>query len=162
LTALFIPFVFVAELLAIAVLFIAPIKLSIPLILVVIAAVEEVAKSVHVYAGFESGRFDRSAKTALLLGAVSGLGFFLAEKATAIAQVVGLPDLALGEAALQPAGVTPSTTLLLLAGPLVLHTVTAGISALGARKRLRWYLVSLLAATAVHAAYNFGVVTLYG
>ncbi|TQQ80048.1 ABC transporter permease [Halonotius terrestris] len=162
LTALFLPFVFVAELLAIAVLFIAPIELSIPLILVVIAAVEEVAKSIHVFAGFESDRFDRSATTALLLGAVSGVGFFIAEKFTVIAQVVGLPDLALGEAALQPAGVTPSTTLLLLAGPLVLHTVTAGISALGARRDFRWYLVALTAATVVHAAYNFGVVTLYG
>ena len=164
LTALFLPFVFIAELLAIAVLFVLPIEVSIPLLLVVIAAVEEVAKSIHIFAGFESDRFDRSASTALVLGAASGVGFFVAEKFTAVAQLVGLPDLQLGQAALQPAGIgiAPSTTLLLLAGPLVLHTVTAGISALGARKRLRWYLVSLVAATAIHAAYNLGVVTLYG
>ncbi|RJX45274.1 PrsW family intramembrane metalloprotease [Halonotius aquaticus] len=164
LTALFLPFVFIAELLAIAVLFVLPIEVSIPLMLVVIAAVEEVAKSVHVFAGFESDRFDRSVRTALLLGIASGIGFFVAEKFTAVAQLVGLPNLQLGEAALQPAGIgiTPSTSLLLLAGPLVLHTVTAGVAALGARKNLRWYLVSLVAATAIHAAYNFGVVTLYG
>jgi len=164
LTALFLPFVFIAELLAIAVLFVLPIEVSIPLLLVVIAAVEEVAKSIHIFAGFESDRFDRSVPTALLLGAASGVGFFVAEKFTAVAQLVGLPDLQLGQAALQPAGIgiAPSTTLLLLAGPLVLHTVTAGVSALGARTRLRWYLVSLVAATAIHAAYNLGVVTLYG
>ncbi|TQQ79020.1 ABC transporter permease subunit [Halonotius roseus] len=164
LTALFLPLVFIAELLAIAVLFVLPIEVSIPLLLVVIAAVEEVAKSIHIFAGFESDRFDRSASTALVLGAASGVGFFVAEKFTVVAQLVGLPDLQLGQAALQPAGIgiTPSTTLLLLAGPLVLHTVTAGVSALGARKRLRWYLVSLVAATAIHAAYNLGVVTLYG
>jgi ABC-type Na+ efflux pump permease subunit len=164
LTALFLPFVFIAELLAIAVLFVLPIEVSIPLILVVIAAVEEVAKSIHMFAGFESDRFDRSVRTALVLGIASGIGFFVAEKFTVVAQLVGLPGLQLGEAALQPAGigVTPSTSLLLLAGPLVLHTVTAGVAALGARKKLRWYLVSLVAATAIHAAYNFGVVTLYG
>ena len=164
LTALFLPFVFIAELLAIAVLFVLPIEVSIPLILVVIAAVEEVAKSIHVFAGFESDRFDRSVRTALVLGIASGIGFFVAEKFTVVAQLVGLPSLQLGEAALQPAGigVTPSISLLLLAGPLVLHTVSAGVAALGARKKLRWYLVSLVAATAIHAAYNFGVVTLYG
>jgi len=164
LTALFLPFVFIAELLAIAVLFVLPIEVSIPLMLVVIAAVEEVAKSIHVFAGFESDRFGRSVRTALLLGIASGIGFFVAEKFTVVAQLVGLPSLQLGEAALQPAGIgiTPSTSLLLVAGPLVLHTVTAGVAALGARKKLRWYLVSLVAATAIHAAYNFGVVSLYG
>jgi ABC-type Na+ efflux pump permease subunit len=164
LTALFLPFVFIAELLAIAVLFVLPIEVSIPLLLVVIAAVEEVAKSIHIFAGFESDRFDRSVSAALLVGLASGIGFFIAEKFTAVAQLVGLPDLQLGEAALQPAGIgiTPSTTLLLLAGPLVLHTVTAGVSALGARKQPRWYLLALVAATVIHAAYNLGVVSLYG
>ena len=160
--ALTIPFVFVAELLAIAVLFVMPIELSVPLILVVIAAIEEVAKSLHIYAGIERDRFDRSIRTAILLGGLSGVGFFLGEKFTAIAQVVGLPDLVLGQAAFTPAGVTPASTLALLVAPLVLHTVTAAISALGARRNWRWYLVAMAVATAVHAAYNFGVVSLYG
>jgi len=162
LSALFIPFVFIAELLAIAVLFVLPIELSVPLLLVVIAAIEEVAKSIHIYAGFESDRFARSGRLALVLGAVSGVGFFLAEKFTAVAQVVGLPELAIGQAAFTPAGITPSTTLALLAAPLVLHVVTAGISALGAQRNVRWYLVALAVATVVHAGYNFGVVSIYG
>jgi len=160
-SALMIPFVFIAELLAIAVLFVLPIEVSIPIILVTIAAIEEVAKSIHIYAGFESDRFGRSTKMALLLGALSGIGFFVAEKFTAISQVVGLPELALGEATLTPAGVTPTATLALLAAPLALHVVTAAISALGAKRDLRWYLGALLVATLVHAAYNFAVVTIY-
>jgi ABC-type Na+ efflux pump permease subunit len=162
LSALSIPFVFIAELLAIAVLFVLPVDVSVPLILVVIAGIEEVAKSIHIYAGFESDRFSRSTKMALILGAMSGFGFFVGEKFTAIAQVVGLPDLVLGEAAFTPAGVTPTATLALLLAPLVLHTVTAGISALGAKRNMRWYLVALVVATVVHAAYNFGVVSIYG
>jgi ABC-type Na+ efflux pump permease subunit len=162
LSALSIPFVFIAELLAIAVLFVLPVDVSVPLILVVIAGIEEVAKSIHIYAGFESDRFGRSTKVALILGAMSGLGFFVGEKFTAIAQVVGLTDLVLGEAAFTPAGVTPTATLGLLLAPLILHTVTAGISALGAKRNMRWYLVALVVATVVHAAYNFGVVSIYG
>jgi len=161
-SALTIPFVFIAELLAIAVLFVMPVDLSVPLILVVIAAIEEVAKSIHIYAGFESDRFGRSTKMALLLGGLSGLGFFVGEKFTVIAQVVGLPELVLGQATLTPSGVTPSATAVLFFAPLVLHAVTAAISALGAKKNLRWYLLAMLVATVVHAAYNFGVVSIYG
>ena len=161
-SALMIPFVFVAELLAIAVLFVVPIELSIPIILIVMAAIEEIAKSIHIYAGFESDRFGRSTKMAMVLGAMSGLGFFVGEKFTAIAQLVGLPDLTLGSAALTPAGVTPAATLGLLAAPLVLHVVTAAISSLGAKRDLRWYLGALVVATLVHAAYNFTVVSIYG
>jgi hypothetical protein len=129
---------------------------------VVIAAIEEVAKSIHIYAGFESDRFGRSTKMALLLGGLSGLGFFVGEKFTVIAQVVGLPELVLGQATLTPSGVTPSATAVLFFAPLVLHAVTAAISALGAKKNLRWYLLAMLVATVVHAAYNFGVVSIYG
>jgi len=162
LTALFVPFVFVFELLGVAVLFILPISISVPAILVIVAVVEEIAKSIHIYAGFENDRFDRSAATAARLGVVSGVGFFVAEKFTVVAQAVGLPGLELGRAALRPAGVTPSTGLLLLLGPLALHTVTTGLSALGARRNLRSYVVALLAAVAIHVGYNFGVVQLYG
>ena len=56
LSALAIPFVFVAELLAVALLFALPFGVSIPVLLVAIAGIEEVAKSVHLYAGFEIGR----------------------------------------------------------------------------------------------------------
>ncbi|WP_259536528.1 PrsW family intramembrane metalloprotease [Halalkaliarchaeum sp. AArc-CO] len=167
LTAVFIPFVFVAELLAVAVLFALPIAVSIPLLLVVIALIEEVAKSVHVYAGFVDDRLEVSVPSALAVGAASGIGFFLAEKGTVVVQLVGLPELSLGRAAFGPAGVAgtgqlPWTVLLaLLLAPLGLHVVTAVISALGAHRNRRLYAVALAIATLVHAGYNFGVVTFY-
>ncbi|WP_380678134.1 PrsW family intramembrane metalloprotease [Salinigranum sp. GCM10025319] len=166
LSALSIPFVFVAELLGVAVLFALPISVSIPLILVVVALVEEVAKSLHVLAGFEKGRFEPSVGSALALGTASGAGFFLGEKATAVVQLVGLPQLAVGRAAFAPAGTIGVEALPLalglLAAPLVLHAVTASLSALGARGGFYPYLAGLGAAVVVHTTYNLTVVTLLG
>ncbi|WP_119821736.1 ABC transporter permease [Halalkaliarchaeum desulfuricum] len=167
LTALFVPFVFVAELLAVAVLFALPIAVSIPLLLVVIALIEEIAKSVHVYAGFADDRLEASVSSALAVGTASGIGFFLAEKGTVVVQLVGLPELTLGRAAFGPSGVAgigelPWAFLLaLLLAPLALHVVTAVVSALGARRNRRLYAIALVVATLIHAGYNFGVVTLY-
>jgi ABC-type Na+ efflux pump permease subunit len=159
-SALWMPFVFIAELLAVAVLFVLPVDISIPLLLVVVAAVEEVAKSVHVFAAFRGPFADsRTARTALVLGALSGLGFFLAEKATAVVQLVGLPDLAVGQAAFGPVGLGVPGAAALLVAPLVLHCVTAAASALGAARSRGAYLGTLVVAVGVHAAYNLAVVS---
>ena len=163
LSALAIPFVFIVELLAIAVLFVLPVDVSIPLLLLVVAGVEEVAKSVHVYAGFENEFTDRrTLRTALVLGSLSGLGFFLGEKLTAVVQFVGLPDLALGQAAFTPVGIGSAAALGLLVAPLVLHATTTSIAALGASRSRNWYLAALVPATLIHAAYNFAVVSVLG
>jgi ABC-type Na+ efflux pump permease subunit len=162
LSALSIPFVFIAELLAIAVLFVLPGSVSVPLLLVVVATVEEVAKSVHVYAGFRGPFADRRTdRVALLLGALSGLGFFVGEKFTAIVQFVGLPDLELGRAAFASVGDGPTLVvgLLLLLAPLALHATTTGVAALGARRGRTAYLAALVPAIGIHAAYNLAVVT---
>ncbi|RLM53692.1 ABC transporter permease [Halobellus sp. Atlit-31R] len=162
LSGLSIPFVFVAELLAIAVLFALPVSLTVPLLLVVVALVEELAKSLHVYAVFESDTFPRTRRVALVLGALSGLGFFVGEKFTAVAQVVGLPELALGQAAFATSGIGVFSAAGLLVAPLVLHVVTAGITALGAKRDRRWYAVAFLASVLVHTAYNLTVVSRLG
>jgi ABC-type Na+ efflux pump permease subunit len=159
LSGLAIPFVFVAELLAVAVLYALPVALSVPVVLVVVALVEEVAKSVHVYAGFENGRFPPGVGSAALVGGLSGLGFFVGEKATAVVQLVGLPELTLGRAAFATAGVGPVDAAALLLAPLALHTVTASVSALGARRDLTSYGVALVVATLLHTAYNLAVVS---
>jgi ABC-type Na+ efflux pump permease subunit len=160
LTALLIPFVFVLELLAVAFLF-ALGELSIPLVLVAVAVIEEVAKSLHVYASFEHGRFERTARAGLLVGAISGVGFFLAEKLTAIAQAVGLDAVPTGEAALRTGliqGADPVVLLVAsLALPLLLHVVTAAISAAGASRSRRAYAAALAVAIAVHLAYNLAI-----
>ncbi|AGN01050.1 sodium ABC transporter permease [Salinarchaeum sp. Harcht-Bsk1] len=160
-TALFIPFVFVLELLAVAVLFALPLAVSLPAILVLVAVVEEVAKSLHVFAAFEHDRFDRALPTALGLGLASGAGFFLAEKATHAIQLVGLDQLEVGQAAFAPStGVGPALAVALFLAPLVLHGVTAAISAVGASENAKTYGSALAVAILVHAGYNLGVILL--
>jgi ABC-type Na+ efflux pump permease subunit len=161
-TAALLPFVFVLELLAIALLF-ALGELSIPLVLVAVAVVEEVGKSLHVYAGYVHDRFERTLRVGLVVGVLSGVGFFLAEKLTVLAQLVGLPNIQTGQAALQ-GGIIQGTSPLLLLGvslllPLLLHTVTASISAVGASRSRRAYVAALGVAIAVHLAYNWTVFT---
>jgi len=158
LTAALLPFVFVLELLAIAVLF-ALGELSVPLILVVVAVVEELAKSLHVYAAYVHGRFDRRLRTALILGAFSGVGFFLAEKLTLIAQLVGLPELQAGRAGL---GIGLLSGLAFLLAPLALHVVTAAVSAVGASRGRRRYALALGVAVGIHLLYNYAVVMVLG
>jgi len=169
-TAVLIPFVFVVQLLAIALLFPLggftgglPVELSVFFVLVIVAVVEEFGKSLHIYAAYEHGRFPRATKTALLLGVASGVGFFLAEKIALLAQLVGLEELRVGEAGLQGGVVTDPTSSVLVLGlfllaPLALHVVTAAISAVGASRDKRSYLVAVVAAMAVHFLYNFTVV----
>ncbi|MFC6865386.1 ABC transporter permease [Halomicroarcula sp. GCM10025817] len=168
------PFVVVAELVAIAFLFVLDSvslnvfgtnqTLGVLLILGVVAVVEEVAKSLHVYAGYDAARYERTVRSALGLGALSGLGFFLAEKGLLIARLSDLESLSIGQAALQgatpPAGVPLwAVALLFLLAPLVLHTVTAALSAVGATRGRTGYLAGLGAAVVVHFAYNLTVVT---
>ncbi|EMA64107.1 ABC transporter permease [Halorubrum distributum JCM 13561] len=164
LTACTIPFVFVAELLAVAVLFALPVTVSIPVLLVTIAFIEEVAKSVGLYAGFERGVFERTDRVALAVGLASGTGFFLAEKATAVVQAVGLTDLFLGRAAFADvaglSGLPPLALAALFFAPLVLHATATSVAALGARRGRTAYALALTLATLGHAAYNVGVVSL--
>jgi RsiW-degrading membrane proteinase PrsW (M82 family) len=150
--------VFVVELLAIATLF-ALGEVSVPLILVVVAVVEEVAKSLHVYAASVHSRFERRARTALVVGALSGVGFFLGEKITLLAQLVGLPELQVGQAGLQ-IGLLPGLAFLL--APLALHVVTAAFSSLGTLRGRRGYALGLGVAIVVHLAYNYTVVIALG
>jgi len=158
-TALLLPFVLVAELLAIAMLF-ALQGLSIPLVLIAVAIIEEVAKSLHVYAGYVHNRFDDGVRTALTVGAFSGLGFFVAEKGTLIARLGDLQGLQIGRAGLEQAALLNPLLLSFLVAPLLLHVLTASISALGARRDRRSYAAALVVAMLVHAAYNLTVVRL--
>jgi ABC-type Na+ efflux pump permease subunit len=164
-TALLVPFVFVAELLAVATLFAIPVAVSIPLLLSVVAVIEELAKSVPVLAGYEHARYGRSLRSAVVAGSFSGLGFFLGEKLALVVQLVGLPQLQVGRAAFASAGVVdagPVVLVALLLAPLALHAGTAALSAVGASRGRRPYLVALTGAILVHLAYNLTVVGALG
>ena len=158
--ALLVPFVFVAELLAVAVLFALPVGLSIPLIFGTIAVIEELAKGLPICAGYVHARYGRTPAVALAVGAASGVGFFLAEKITLAIQFVGLPGLAVADAAFQTGLGTgdPALVVVLALAPLVLHVVTATLTALGASRGRRLFVVGLCTAVLVHLAYNVAVV----
>ncbi|MFB6162698.1 MAG: PrsW family intramembrane metalloprotease [Halococcoides sp.] len=163
LSAALIPFVFVAELIGVAALF--PVSLSYPtlavaLVLVVVALIEECAKSIHLYAGVVHDRYASTRRSAVAIGTASGLGFFLAEKFVLIVALVGGETPAVQEAALVTGGVPQSVPLLVgfLLAPLALHAGTATLSALGAIRGRRAYAVGYALAVGVHLAYNLVVV----
>jgi ABC-type Na+ efflux pump permease subunit len=161
-TVVLIPFVFVSQLLAIALIFAVgqvSLELATLLILVVVAVVEEFAKSLHIYAAHSHNTFERTGRVALVLGVVSGVGFFLGEKIALLAQLVGLPELAVAEAGLTGGIVEGPVVFLFLLAPLALHVVTASISSLGAMGNRRRYLAAVGLAIVVHLAYNVTVVT---
>jgi ABC-type Na+ efflux pump permease subunit len=163
-TVLLLPFVLLAELLAVAALFVLPLSLTLPVLLAFIATIEEVGKSVHVLAGFERARLDRRLRTAVVVGAASGAGFFLAEKVVVLAQVVGLDRLDAGRAFQATTGTglgesaSPVVLIAVLLAPLALHVVTAVLSAVGASKGRRAYALGLVGAVVVHTLYNLTVV----
>jgi RsiW-degrading membrane proteinase PrsW (M82 family) len=133
-------------------------------VLVTVVVIEEVAKSLHLYAGFASGKYERSLRPGVVVGALSGAGFFLAEKFGLIVQLAELQTIPTGEAAFVgssvPEGVSAGLVAALLLAPLLLHVFTATVSALGARRGRRPYAMALLAAMGIHFAYNFSVVSL--
>ena len=159
--ALLVPFVFIAELVAVALLFALPVALSIPLVLTTVAVIEELAKALPVYAGFVNGRYERTAGVGAAAGAAAGVGFFLAEKLSLLVQVVGLPDVAVADAAFQTGlGSNSLAAVAVLAvAPLLLHVATATVSALGASRDRTAFVASLALATLLHLAYNLAVVT---
>lgn len=166
LSALSIPFVLFAELFAVALLFALPVGFSLPAILVVVAVIEEGAKSGHVVAGIERGKYPRALRATALVGGLSGVGFFLGEKLAVVTQLVGLPDLVLGKAAFGAAGIAVSASPLLVAGlllaPLALHVVTAVTTATAAGRGTRPYLFAYGTAVCVHVVYNLAVVKALG
>lgn len=159
--ALLVPFVFVAELLAVAFLFALPVGLSIPLIFGTIAVIEELAKGVPIYAGYVHARYERTLAVAVVVGSASGIGFFLAEKMTLAVQFVGLPGITVADAAFQTGFGTGNTAIvvLLLFAPLVLHVFTATLTAIGAARGRGLFGLGLCAAILVHLAYNVAVVS---
>ncbi|WP_435097469.1 PrsW family intramembrane metalloprotease [Halarchaeum sp. P4] len=160
-SALLIPFVLVAELFSVAALFVVPGALAIPVLLVLIALVEEVAKSLPAYAGFVNARFPRTDRAALAIGVAAGVGFFCGEKLLLLTRLVGLPNLAVGQAAFGGAELGVGSLGLLLA-PLALHVSTAVVAALGARRSRAWYAVGLTGAILLHVAYDYTVVSVLG
>lgn len=162
LSVLFIPFVFVAELMLVAFLFAWPVPVGLVAILLVVALVEELFKGLPSYAASSRGLVPY--KRMLLFGALVGLGFFVAEKAFLVASYAGLYDIDAGQSVFGTAGTTVFQAggwwivALLLAAPLLLHVLTAMITALGARHGRKAFLGAFVVAVSVHLVYNLAAI----
>lgn len=167
LPVLFLPFVFVTELLLITFLFAWPVPVGLLGILLAVALVEEAFKGIPSYAGIQRGVVP--AKRAVLFGALVGLGFFLAEKGFLLASLAGLYDVPAGAAVFGaaggsrlPDGASGLLVFALLLGPLLLHVVTASISAWGAKRSRADFATCFTLAVLLHTAYNYSVVLAFG
>ncbi len=141
LTLIFIPFAYMFELMSIVLLFNIPLPYSIIAMVVISALIEEVLKSAGIYTLSLKGY---TGKQAIILAILAGSGFFVGEKLMMLVTVSSIADSVFGSVLSMGS---------LLVYPLLLHTGCAAIVSIGLRYQR--YSVCLLAATAVHAAYNF-------
>ncbi|WP_340819760.1 ABC transporter [Methanolobus sp. WCC4] len=146
LSIIFIPFVYMTQLMLIVMLFNLPLPYSIIAMIVLSAMAEELVKTVGIYTLFKRKIAAINLKNVAKYSILSGAGFFVGEKAVAVLTLAPIASSAFGS-------VMTMGALLLI--PLVLHTTTILVSSLVMYKAgTRYYLVSVVLATLVHSIYN--------
>ncbi|WOF15548.1 PrsW family intramembrane metalloprotease [Methanoplanus sp. FWC-SCC4] len=142
-----IPFVFMAQLMLLVLLFNLPMPLSLIFLLISAAFIEEFAKSVGIYTVFSKRPEYFNLKNIILASFSVALGFLIGEKLLLFATLAEISDSIFGAVLF--------TSLQVLWLPLSLHfigvlTTTAVLKA-GGRK---FYIPALMASTVVHTLYN--------
>jgi ABC-type Na+ efflux pump permease subunit len=146
LSIIFIPFVYMTQLMLIVMLFNLPAPHSVIVMIALSAMAEELVKSAGIYTIFKRKLQLVTMRNALRLAILSGTGFFVGEKAVAVLTLAPIASSAFG-------AVMTMGTLLLI--PLLLHISTAAVSSIVMyRFGTRRYLLSVILATVVHSAYN--------
>ena len=146
LSIIFIPFVYMTQLMLIVMLFNLPAPHSVIVMIALSAMAEELVKSAGIYTIFKRKLQLVTMRNALRLAILSGTGFFVGEKAVAVLTLAPIASSAFG-------AVMTMGTLLLI--PLLLHISTAAVSSVVMyRFGTRRYLLSVILATVVHSAYN--------
>ncbi|WMW21845.1 ABC transporter [Methanolobus mangrovi] len=146
LSIIFIPFVYMAQLMLIVMLFNLPLPYSIIAMILLSAMAEELVKSIGIYTLFKRKLADITLRNAIKYSILSGAGFFVGEKAVAVLTLAPIASSAFGS-------VMSMGTLLLI--PLFLHITTVLISSLVMyRKGPRYYMVAVVLATLFHSLYN--------
>lgn len=140
LTLILVPFVYMAELMLIVLVFNIPLPYSIIAMIGLSAIIEEMFKSVGIYTLFLRGYTNiQSIGIAILAGS----GFFVGEKLMMLITISSIADSAFG-------AILSMGSLLIY--PLLLHIICAAIVAIGLRYRS--YPACLLTAAMMHCAYN--------
>ncbi|MDD5419180.1 MAG: PrsW family intramembrane metalloprotease, partial [Methanomicrobiaceae archaeon] len=147
-----VPFVFMAQMMSLVLLFNLPAPLSLVLLLLAAAFIEEFAKSVGIYALFSSRPGFFTPGTMLCASFAVALGFLLAEKILLLATLSQITESIFGSILF--------LGLHLLWMPLLLHAagvllVSAALKAGGPRA----YGIGLVAASTVHCLYNIAVIS---
>jgi ABC-type Na+ efflux pump permease subunit len=146
LSIIFIPFVYMTQLMLIVMLFNLPAPHSVIVMIALSAMAEELVKSAGIYTIFKRKLQVVTMRNAFRLAILSGTGFFVGEKAVAVLTLAPIASSAFG-------AVMTMGTLLLI--PLLLHISTAAVSSVVMyRFGTRRYLLSVILATVVHSAYN--------
>jgi hypothetical protein len=146
LSVIFIPFVYMAQLMLIVMLFNLPVPYSIITMILLSAMAEELVKSIGIYTVFKRKIAEITLNNAIKYSILSGAGFFVGEKAVAVLTLAPIASSAFGS-------VMTMGTLLLI--PLFLHITTVLISSLIMyRKGPHYYWLSVVLATLFHSIYN--------
>jgi ABC-type Na+ efflux pump permease subunit len=144
-----IPFIFMAQMMALVLFFNLPMPWSLLLLIGTAAFIEEFAKSIGIHTLFFDGDARPGWKTLALGALATGFGFLLGEKLFLLVMLTQVTESVFGSILFLQQGA------LLLWMPLLLHTVcvfvTGAFMQAGGK---RWYLIGLFAATVIHSMYN--------
>lgn len=147
LAALSIPFVFMIQMMALVLFFNIPMPISIVLLIVSAAIIEEFAKSIGIYAVVRKYKEFLTPKSLIVSASAIGLGFLVGEKLLLFATLTQISESIFGSVLFLSLG--------LLWMPLLLHIlgvlITGGFLFLWGR---RAYAPGIIVASVVHSLYN--------
>ncbi|MEA1984859.1 MAG: ABC transporter [Euryarchaeota archaeon] len=146
LSIIFIPFVYMTQLMLIVMLFNLPLPYSILGMIILAAFVEELVKSIGILTLVKRKMVTLTPRSAIRLAVLAGGGFFVGEKLIGLITLSAIASSAFGS-------VMTLGALLLI--PLMLHVTTVLIVVSGLYvKNTRWYLPLVLLASLLHGLYN--------
>ncbi|MBW6471387.1 MAG: ABC transporter [Methanosarcinaceae archaeon] len=146
LSIIFIPFVYMTQLMLIVMLFNLPLPYSVIVMIVLAALIEELVKSIGIYTLFKRKMVAPTLKNAATLAILAGAGFFAGEKLLVIITLAPIATSVFGS-------VMTMGTLLLI--PLIIHITGVMVVSLGMYAiSPRWYLPFVLFASVLHGLYN--------
>ncbi|MCD4702719.1 MAG: ABC transporter [Methanosarcinaceae archaeon] len=146
LSIIFIPFVYMTQLMLIVMLFNLPLPYSILGMIILAAFVEELVKSIGILTLVKRKMVILTPKSTIRLAVLAGGGFFVGEKLISLITLSAIASSAFGS-------VMTLGALLLI--PLLLHVCTVLVVVSGLYvKNTRWYQPLVLLASLLHGLYN--------
>ncbi len=153
--ALAIPFVFMAQMMALVLFFNLPMPLSLLLMIGYAAATEEVAKSIGIFTLAKILPGGLSWRLVFLGSAATALGFVAGEKLLLFATIAQVTESVFGSILF--------LSLDLLWMPFLLHAVCVAVIAIALKAGgFRWYIPGIFLATIIHVLYNLAVLGVIG